>query len=453
MRLSHASYEKYLIENEGKFLGHTYFSPLLLNNETLVFVDENKSKDAIVISLSRPCPCFYSINTDRYFSSLETSFFSHLKAFSDRFMLVDYEFSKTDFILVLRFAISNKEDEDLIFNIELFPNHPNLIITNVKGTIDAALYHDRTRPLLHGEKYVAPKSEKTIDGEQEISSEFLASHFNQQFDIRKQEKYADFLSNFKGKIKKVRTKINNIQNDVNTAKSNEYYQQIADNLLCLGLNLKERKSSILLGEQEVKLDESKTISDNIQHFYKIAKKSKQTIALAEKNLEAANIELNQYLEIIEKMKQETSEKELDKIVAAYKPNRKRETTQTEFNKPYKINFNGTFIYFGKNASQNDYLSFVMKLDRQFTWLHIHNESGSHIVIANLKPTENEILFACELALHCSHKKAGEIVYTRKKNIRRGHTLGEAILKNYSIVKLNRIRDESIERFALAKRFD
>ena len=95
----------------------------------------------------------------------------------------------------------------------------------------------------------------------------------------------------------------------------------------------------------------------------------------------------------------------------------------------------------------------MKLDREYTWLHIKNLSGSHLVICNRKPTENELLFACEFALLCSHQKVGEIVYTKKKNVRRGHTLGEAIIKNQTTVKLNKIREETVEAFAKAKRID
>ena len=134
-------------------------------------------------------------------------------------------------------------------------------------------------------------------------------------------------------------------------------------------------------------------------------------------------------------------------------NQKKEIKETIFNKPYKLNLNGTIIYFGRNASQNDYLSFVMKLDREFTWLHIKDKSGAHLVIANKKPTEAELLFACEISLLCSRASSGEVVYTKKKNVRRGHTLGEAILKNHSTIKLNNIRKETIEAFALAKRVD
>ena len=121
------------------------------------------------------------------------------------------------------------------------------------------------------------------------------------------------------------------------------------------------------------------------------------------------------------------------------------------NRPWKINLNGTIIYFGRNASQNDFLSFVMKLDREFTWMHIKDKSGAHLVIANKKPTENELLTTAEIALLCSRCTAGEVSYTKKKNVRRGHVLGEAIIKNHSNIKLNNVRKETLTLFESAVR--
>ena len=47
----------------------------------------------------------------------------------------------------------------------------------------------------------------------------------------------------------------------------------------------------------------------------------------------------------------------------------------------------------------------------------------------------------------------EISYTKKKNVRRGHVLGEAIIKNYSTIKVNSIRKENRDLLEKAKRCD
>ena len=451
MRLNHASLSEYLKSIEPMFLGQSFYAPIALNNETVLFINSDKSHSFLCLSLNPKSPAIYVGKTDNFYSSFNLKFCNQLRALADQFLVVDYEVKPNDFVISLRLAISNNKDEDLLLIFEIFPNHPNVIVTDLDYTIRFAFRHDKNRSLNHGEKYDFPVNEKLVDGDIKIDTNFVREHFENELAIRLQEKYADFIQNYRVKIKKCRTKINNIQNDVNKAKIQQNYQQIADNLLCLGLDLKQHLSSVEVDGKTIDLDSAKTVSENIQNMYKRAKKAAQTIKLANENIERANSEIKLYENIIDKLQQSKSEKEADKVVSAYSFKRKHETVTTEFNLPWRINLNGTYIYFGKNASQNDYLSFVMKMNRQFIWFHISELSGSHIVIASEKPTDNEILFAAELALYQSKQKAGQIAYTQKKNVRRGHTLGEAIVKNYKTIKLNSIREESIQKFLSAER--
>ena len=247
--------------------------------------------------------------------------------------------------------------------------------------------------------------------------------------------------------------MSSIRNDLKNAEENQKFTGISDEIYTLGIDLKSKISSVQLSCGTVKLDASKTVGENVQNFYKKAKKAKETKKHFQINMDNAQKSLDEFNRILSEFNA-SDEKGKDKILETYFPvNKKKETEKTIFNRPWKYNLNGTYIYFGKNASQNDYLSFVMKLDRDFVWLHIKNLSGSHLVICSHKPTENELLTACEFALLCSHQKAGEIVYTKKKNVRRGHTLGEAIIKNQTTIKLNKIREETVEAFKDAKRVD
>ena len=75
------------------------------------------------------------------------------------------------------------------------------------------------------------------------------------------------------------------------------------------------------------------------------------------------------------------------------------------------------------------------------------------MIANKKPTNKEIQLASELACILSKVNDGTISITKKKNVRRGKVLGEAILKNYSSIKINRISEESKEIYLTAVRDD
>ena len=451
MRISHSNYQKYIEKLSKEIDGKLLFSPILINNETLLFPFAEDYHNSLVISLNNRCPLIYEINCDIFFKSFENSFFLKFKRIFNRTIITNLDLSEKDNIVFFRLE-SNESDESRIFVAELIPNSPNLIVLK-DGKIEETFYKNKNRDLSFGAEYKLPETLDELNGEQEITPEFLETHFKTEDELRFKEKYAEFLKFLNTKIKSVNKKIQSINGDLKKAEENEKYRGFADEIYTLGLDLKSRLESVELSEGTIKLDASKTVGENCQNFYKKSKKAKETKRHFETNIEMAQKSLNEFNRIKTEF-EGGNEKEKDRIVEAYLPtNKKKETEKTIFNRPWKYNLNGTYIYFGKNASQNDYLSFVMKLDRDYTWLHIKNLSGSHLVICNRKPTENELLFACEFALLCSHQKAGEIVYTKKKNVRRGHTLGEAIIKNQTTIKLNKIREETVEAFKDAKRVD
>ena len=451
MRISHSSYQNYIANLAKEIDRKVLFSPILINNETLLFPLMEDYKNSLVISLNNRCPLIYKINCDIFFKSFDNSFLQRFKKIFNRVIITNLKLSDKDNIVTFTLE-SNESDETRNFVAELIPNSPNLIVLK-DGKIEETFYKNKNRDLSFGAKYELPESLQELNGEQEITDEFLAAHFKTEDEIRFKEKYSEFLKFINTKIKSVNKKISSINNDLKNAEENQKFRGFSDEIYTLGIDLKSKLESIELSCGTVKLDASKTVGENCQAFYKKSKKAKETMKHFETNMENAQKSLDEFNRILAEFNA-ADEKGKDKIVETYLPtNKKKETQETIFNRPWKYNLNGTYIYFGKNAQQNDYLSFVMKLDRDYMWLHIKNLSGSHLVIANRKPTENEILFACEFALLCSHQKTGEIVYTKKKNVRRGHTIGEAIIKNQTTIKLNRIREETIDAFANAKRCD
>ena len=451
MRISHSSYQKYIEKLSKEIEGKLLFSPILINNETMLFPFAADCHYSLVISLNNRCPLIYKINSDIFFKSFDNSFMQRFKKIFNRTIITNLQLNDKDNIVSF-ILTSNETGETRIFVAELIPNSPNLIVLN-NGLIEETYYRNKNRNLTYGVEYELPESLSELKGEQKITEDFLEAQFKAEDEIRFKEKYAEFLKFLNTKIKSVNKKISSINGDLKKADENRKFAGIADEIYTLGIDLRAKMDSVEINGELVKLDVSKTVGDNCQNFYKKAKKAKETAKHFQTNIDNAQKSLDEYNRILSEF-EAADEKGKDKLVETYFPvNKKRETAETIFNRPWKYNLNGTYIYFGKNASQNDYLSFVMKLDRDYVWLHIKNISGSHIVICSHKPTENELLFACEIALLCSHQKAGEIVYTKKKNVRRGHTLGEAIIKNQTTVKLNNIREETVAAFANAKRCD
>ncbi len=451
MRISHSSYQKYIEKLSKEIDGKLLFSPILINNETMLFPFAADYHYSLVISLNNRCPLIYKINCDIFFKSFDNSFMQRFKKIFNRTIITNLQLNDKDNIVSF-ILTSNETDESRIFVAELIPNSPNLIILN-NGKIEETYYRNKNRNLSFGATYELPESLSELKGEQKITEEFLNEQFKVEDELRFKEKYAEFLKFLNTKIKSVNKKISSINGDLKKAVENRKFAGIADEIYTLGIDLRSKMDSVEINGETIKLDISKTVGENCQNFYKKAKKAKETAKHFQTNIDNAQKSLDEYNRILSDF-EAADEKDKDKIMETYFPvNKKKETAETIFNRPWKYNLNGTYIYFGKNASQNDYLSFVMKLDRDYVWMHIKNISGSHIVICSHKPTENELLFACEIALLCSHQKAGEIVYTKKKNVRRGHTLGEAIIKNQTTIKLNRIREETVAAFAEAKRCD
>lgn len=452
MRISHSSYSEYISKIGKDLIGEKLHSPILLNNRTIVFPFMERLHEVVVVSLNVKTPVLFMTKSDCFFSSFENQFLNRFRKYIGKTQIKGIKLKKDDLVLELVLE-SLEENEEYKLVIELIPNCPNIYILDSENRLKESYYKTKNRDLKNNEEFIPLKNEKFIDGEIVITEEFLKQIFDEEFVVRNKEKYAGFIKYINSKIRTNEKKIKNIENDVKIAGKNLIFQEIADDIFASGLNLKSHHKSYIFNGDEYALDEAKTLLENAQHFYKKAKKAKETISRSNINIENARKEIAEFMKILDDFSN-GNEKKKDELVMLFVPSkRKKETKLTILNRPWKINYNGTIIYFGRNASQNDYLSFAMKLDREFTWLHIKDKSGAHLVIANKKPTESELLLASELSLLCSHVTSGEIVYTKKKSVRRGHVLGEALLKTYSTIKLNSVRKETIEIFESAVRCD
>lgn len=452
MRISHSSYKKYIEGLKKQLENEKIQSPVLLNNRTVMFPLMEKQKEVIVISLNAKRPLLFLTKNDIFYSSFENRFLDRFRKYIGKSIIQSIFLKEDDLVLEMSIC-SLEEEESYKLIIELIPNRPNIYIVDEQNNVKESCFKIKNREFKIGEEFVYLKNENFTDGEIDVSSELFEEIFKEEIEVRNKEKYNGFLKFVNSKISSNEKKIKNIENDVNIASKNLIFQEIADDILASCSDLKKHEKSHIFNNEEIPLNEAKSLLENAQDFYKKAKKAKETINLSNQNIENAKNELKEFISIKEDFSNSSDYKK-DELVMLYTPSKKKkESKPTILNRPWKINYNGTIIYFGRNASQNDYLSFVMKLDREFTWLHIKDKSGAHLVIANKKPTENELLLACEISLLCSRSSTGEVVYTKKKNVRRGHVLGEAILKNHSTIKINSIRKETMQIFESAKRVD
>jgi len=184
----------------------------------------------------------------------------------------------------------------------------------------------------------------------------------------------------------------------------------------------------------IELDETKTLNENAQRYYKLYTKSKTTKEKSEKILKNLNIE-NEYMEnILYSIDCAKNLKDLEDIKFELGINMPTNKKQTKISVE-RIKISDFDVYIGKNNRQNDYIVSKLAKDEDY-WFHTRLCAGSHILLKTngIEPNESILLECCKLARKYSSaslpSKIG-IIYTKAKNIRKppAAPLGYVTYKN------------------------
>ena len=179
---------------------------------------------------------------------------------------------------------------------------------------------------------------------------------------------------------------------------------------------------------EIKLDEHKTPSQNVQYYYKKYNKFKiaEEMALVQMNLTENELQylhsvLTNMINVedyngIEDIKNELIETEYIKIKKHGKTKKVKPTKPMHF-----ISSEGIDIYVGRNNIQNDLLTlkFANKNDM---WLHTKDIPGSHVIIKHIGDVpETTLLEAGNLSAYFSKSQNSSSVpvdYTQVRNVKK-----------------------------------
>jgi len=346
--------------------------------------------------------------------------------------------------------------------LELIPAHPNLIFTDEEDIILAAFRKsplDSPRVIARGFAYHVPEK-KASDKEEAIVFDYdkyvqcRLGKLSLSAISRNQEKFVRIYKFINARIRSSSHKIDNIQSDVESAQKMLVYKEYAEALQGLPYDKRWHTDKIAIGGMEIILDQTKTLADNIQIFYRKYKKAKSTIALSDKLIEDAEKELNDSL-FVKDFLSTSSEEEIERFVARNAAMKKGDRIRLPVVRkyaPYSLEKDGTRFYYGKSADQNDYLSFVYA-SRQHTWFHVVDHAGAHVIVKKLNPSDEDLLTAAEIALLCSDLDRGDVMYALRRDISRGTSKGEAIVRAHKTIYLSFIRPETIALFASAKRLE
>ncbi len=328
----------------------------------------------------------------------------------------------------------------LCLAIELMGKHSNVILYNTDTDVIIGCAHNvgseksREREIYGGIPYVYPPKPVLNNNWTSLLDSYEKGSVNDFID----NYYTSFIAENKFKtlkshyqtltsqrLKKVVKSLKQMEYKLNSDSDFDKYRLYGDLLMANLYMLKDYSSSAVVYDYEndkqieINLDETKTIKDNANKFYKLYNKGKTS---REKLSELVNEsgEKKAYLEqVLYSINRAEKIEELFEISGEVVDEPKK--TDKKQSEIMKIETeDGDRIFIGKNNKQNDYI--ISKLaDEDDLWFHVHNCAGSHILLKSRKVTDELIMRCARLAKEYSSVKDSSkigIIYTKRKYIRK-----------------------------------
>ena len=348
---------------------------------------------------------------------------------------------------------------------ELIPSKANLVLLQSDGKIIAAKRNTSlldSHPILKGLPYLPPEKKGNNAGGE--SSDFSPLEFINKCqkeeeslqEIRKRQRFSSLFKHLKTKEKALRRKIDLIEKDESEAKKHLDDGRYGDYIFMNYGAFKDKKDCFDFEGTSIPLDPRKNAAQNAEAFYKRAKKAKATLSLGQENKAKAIKELEgiQRLQSVLDNADEVFLLQAEKEYGLGKVQEKGVSSTPLSGSslyPMETELDGTVYLFGKNARQNDFLSFAYATNKNYIWMHVKDNHGCHLVIAKENPSDEELSIGCQLALLGSNLEEGEVMYCPKKNIKKGNALGQVTVKEYRSAVFRRIDPRVKKAFLEAKK--
>ncbi|MCQ2800035.1 MAG: NFACT family protein [Bacilli bacterium] len=459
------TYVSYLDKNlKGRHLS----SPVLYTEKVFFFRLSGSPNNRFVIALDEEAPRLYMANEGASATSVGSHFFDQFKKELINPYIESVELVSEDRIVKMNLIVINNvfKEEKINLYLELFPHHPNMIITDKENKIILAYKQSNIndeRPIVRGLIYETPKTNGFVAKESDFNPYVYEKNCLEEEESlakkRKANKFLPIIRSLKNRKKLLERKLLSIDSDVEEAKKHLDDGQYGDAIYMVFDEIAPKATSVEYEGMAIKLDPSRNPSENAALYYKKAKKAKATIKAATENKERTLKELEDVtssltqLENADEAGLELLAKELD----LYRDPKKKKSSDNwkglgSDSLPYFIDYEGTKILYGKSSKQNDCLTFLYGTSKNHLWLHIMGDSGSHIIIKKDNPTEKEIRVACEIALINSHREDGEVMVALRKDVRKGNVPGQAVVKTFKTVRINKVSKETKDMVLKATKY-
>ena len=346
-------------------------------------------------------------------------------------------------ILEFYFETYNEVSEKiyLCLAVELMGKYSNVILYNYDTNIIIGCAHNvgaeksREREMSGGLPYVYPSgrpntwyanknslSEKCEDINSVIDNYYSEYIYNDKIN-RLRSNCRQFVSN---QLKKDRNSLKKMQSRLDKEKSFDKYRLYGDLIMANLYNLKDYQKSVNVYDYEngkeiaLELDETKTLKENANNFYKLYNKSKTSILKLSKLSKDLQTQIDYYEQILYSIEIAESFEDFTEIQSELEPERKSKTSSKMSVEPLEFDLDGCKVFVGRNNRQNDYI--VSKLSRDDDlWFHTKDCAGSHVLLRCQEPTDKLIFECAKLAKEYSKGKDSSkvgVIYTRRKFLKK-----------------------------------
>ena len=443
---SYSAFKIIINELKNKIIGCRINNITVINSHDFLCTLSMVKDEKLLISLNHQHPFISLIDVKKVEPTITGSLNEALRKHLKDAFIVDISLDNDDRIVHFVIQKANDYYEKVVTHLylECIPQRANLIFVNEDNKIIHALHYSgvtSARAILNGLSYEYPS--KGVLKDEEIPSlneikQAAINYYENALLVHKKEKFTPLYRYIKSRIKSLEKKVKVLASEIEEAKSHIGDADIGNYLLAFQYDKDELDQYIK--ENNISLDNSKSLVENANGYFKKYKKSKRTIEMATIEVNKAKEE-SDYLTYLLSSSQFMNDEELFSLSQELLPKQHLKKKLTPIRCSYII-YDNVKISFGKNASSNNELTFKIA-NKDDTYLHIKDYHGAHVIVHHSNPSNEVKLVAAEICLILSNKSAGDIMITNMKNVKKGHALGEANLLNYSIITLNKVREETI----------
>ena len=170
---------------------------------------------------------------------------------------------------------------------------------------------------------------------------------------------------------------------------------------------------------EIALDETKTLKENANEFYKRYNKGKKSLTKIADLLEELQGNITYCEQVLYSIDIAQSISELLDIQDEICP-QKEKSVKKQAIFPEELEIDGYRIFVGKNNRQNDYIVSKLSKDDDY-WFHTKDCAGSHVLLKCPNPTDSLIFECAKLAKQyskSSQSAKSAVIYTKRKNLKK-----------------------------------